>query len=170
MRFKQEGTSDRPLKFVNKFTYLGSNISSTESNVDIRLAKTWNAINLLSIMRKSDLAHKIKRHFFQAVAVSILLYGFTTWTLTKRIEKKFDGNYTRMLYAVLNKSYKQHPTKQQLYSHLPPISQNIQAMRGTAEEVRTNTSNVLLWTPTYGCVSVGRQATIYISSVWTLCS
>ena len=29
-----------------------------------------------------------------------------------------------MLHAVLNKSWKQHPTKQQLYSHLPPISQD----------------------------------------------
>ena len=30
---------------------------------------------------------KIKRSFFQAVVVSILLYGCTTWTLTKRMEK-----------------------------------------------------------------------------------
>ena len=37
-----------------------------------------------------------------------------------------DDNYTRMLHAVLNKSWKQHPTKQQLYGQLPPISQTIQ--------------------------------------------
>ena len=30
---------------------------------------------------------KIKRNFFQAVIVPILLYGCTSWTLTKRIEK-----------------------------------------------------------------------------------
>ena len=40
---------------------------------------------------------KMKRSFFQAVVASILLYGCTTWTLTKRLEKKLDGNYTRML-------------------------------------------------------------------------
>ena len=40
----------------------------------------------------------MKRSFFQAVVVSILLYGCTTWTLTKRLEKKLDGNYTRMQY------------------------------------------------------------------------
>ena len=34
----------------------------------------------------------MKRSFFQAAVVSILLYGRTTWTLTKRIEKKLDGN------------------------------------------------------------------------------
>ena len=42
--------------------------------------------------------------FFQAADVSILVYGCTTWTLTKRMEKKLDGNYTRMVQAVLNMS------------------------------------------------------------------
>ena len=44
---------------------------------------------------------------------------------TTCMEKKLDGKYTRMICAVLNKSWKQHRTKQQLYSHLPPISQMI---------------------------------------------
>ena len=39
----------------------------------------------------------MKRSFFQASGISILLYGCITWTLTKRLEKKLDGNYTRML-------------------------------------------------------------------------
>ena len=60
----------------------------------------------------------MKRCFFQAAVVSILLYGCTTWMLTKRLEKKLDGNYTRMLLSILNKSWRQHPTKLQLYSHL----------------------------------------------------
>ena len=51
---------------------------------------------------KSDLTDKMKRSFFQAAVASILLYGRTTWTLTKRLEKKLDGNYTRMLRAILN--------------------------------------------------------------------
>ena len=51
----------------------------------------------------------MKRSFFQVAVVSILLYGCTTWTLTKRLEKKVDGNYTRMLQAILNKSWRQHP-------------------------------------------------------------
>ena len=45
---------------------------------------------------------KTKHRFFQAAVVSILLYGCTTWTLTKLMEKKLDGNYTRMLQAILN--------------------------------------------------------------------
>ena len=71
----------------------------------------------------------MKRSFFQAAVVSILLYGCTTWTLTKRLEKKLDGNYIRMLRAILNKSWRQHPTKHQLYGHLPPITKTTQVRR-----------------------------------------
>ena len=97
-----EGT---PLKLVDKFTYLGSSVESTEKDIETRLTKAWTAINRLSIIWKSDLTDKMKRSFFQAAVTSILLYGCTTWTLTKRLEKKLDGNYTRMLRAILNKSW-----------------------------------------------------------------
>ena len=93
-----------PLKLVDKFTYLGSSVSSTEKDIDTRLTKAWTAINRLSIIWKSDLTDKMKRSFFQTAVSSILLYGCTTWTLTKRLEKKLDGNYTRMLRAILNKT------------------------------------------------------------------
>ena len=83
----------------------------------------------LSVIWKSDLTDKMKRSFFQAAAVTILLYGCTTWMLTKRMEKKLDGNYTRMLRAILNKSWRQYPSKQPLYGHLPPITKTIQEGR-----------------------------------------
>ena len=65
----------------------------------------------------------------QAAVVSILLYGCTTWTLTKRLEKTLDGNYTRMFWAILNKSWRQHPTGTNYTAHLPPIMKTIQARR-----------------------------------------
>ena len=114
-----DGTS---LKLVDKFTYLGSSVSSTEKDSDTRLTKAWTAIDKLSIIWKSDLTDKMKRSFFLAAVVSILLYGCTTWTLTKRLEKKLEDNYIRMLQAILNKSGRQHPTRHQLYGHLPPIT------------------------------------------------
>ena len=102
------------LKLVDKFTYLGSSVSSTEKDINTQLTKAWTAIDRLSIIWKSDLTDKMKRSFFQAAVVSILLYGCTTWTRTKWLESKLDGNYTRMLRAVLNKSWRQHPTRHQL--------------------------------------------------------
>ena len=117
------------LKQVDKFTYQGSRVSSTEIDIVTRLAKAWTAIDRLSVVWKSDLTDKVKRSFFLAAVVSILQYGCTTWTLTKCMEKKLDGNYTRMLRAIMNKSRRQHPTKQQLYDHLPPVTKTIKATR-----------------------------------------
>ena len=155
------------LKLVDKFTYIGSSVESTEKDIDTRLTKAWTAINRLSIIWKSDLTDKMKRSFFQAAVTSILLYGCTTWTLTKRLEKKLDGNYTRMLGAILNKSWRQHPTRHQLYGHLPPITKTVQVRRtrhaghcwrNRAELIR----DVLLWTRTHGRAKAGRPARTYI--------
>ena len=78
-------------------------VSSTEGDIDTRLANAWTAIDRLT--------DKMKCSFFQPAVVSRLLYGCPTWTLTKRMEKKLDGNYRRMIRAILNKSWRQHPTK-----------------------------------------------------------
>ena len=117
------------LKLDDKFTYQGNSVSSTEKDIDTWLAKAWTAINRLSVIWKSNLTDNMKRSFFQVAAVSILLYGCTTWTLKKRMEKKLDGNYPRMLRAILNKSWKQHLTKQKLYGHLSPITKTIKVRR-----------------------------------------
>ena len=71
-----------PLKLMDKYTFLGSSVSSTENDINMRLAVVWTAIDRLSVMWKADLTDKINRSFFQAAVVSILLYGCTTWTLT----------------------------------------------------------------------------------------
>ena len=96
--------------------------------------------------------------------------GCTTWTLTKRLEKKLDGNYTRMLRAILNKSWRQHPTRHQLYGHLPPITKTIQVRRtrhaGHCWRSRDELiSDVLLWTPTHGRAKAGRPARTYIQQL-----
>ena len=151
------------LKLVDQFTYLGSSVSSTEKDIDTRLTKAWTAINRRSIIWKSDLTDKMKRSFFQAAVVSILQYGCTTWTLTKRLKKKLDGNYTRMLRAILNKSWRQHPTRHQLYGHLPPFTKTIQVRRiRHAEHCKRSKdeliSDVLLWTLAYGQAKAGGPA------------
>ena len=146
------------LKLVDKFTYLGSSVSSTEKDIDTRLTKAWTAIDRLSIIWKSDLTDKMKRSFFQAAVVSILLYGCTTWTLTEQLKKKLDGDYTRMLRAILNKSWWQHPTRHQLYGHLPPITKTIQVKRTrtrrTLLEKQGRTSSVMY---SYGPPHMAKQ-------------
>ena len=107
---------------------------------------------------------------FYAAVASILLYGCTTWTLTKRLEKKLDGNYTRMLRAILNKSWRQHPTRHQLYGHLSPITKTIQVRRtryaGHCWRSRDELiSDVLLWTPTRDRAKARRPARTYIQQL-----
>ena len=86
------------------------------------------------------------------------------------MEKKFDRKYTRMLRAVLNKFWRQHPTKQLLYGHLPPITKLYKLddpdMQDNAGEVRTNVSDVLQWTPSHARAKSGRPAGTYIQQLW----
>ena len=174
MCYNQTGDITTPdgasLKLVDKFAYLGSSVTSTENDIDTRLTKAWKAIDRLSIIWKSDLTDKMKRSFFQTAVVSILLYGCTTWTLNKRLKKKLDGNYTRMLRAILNKSWRQHPTRHQLYGQLPPIMKTIQVRRTRHAEHCWRSkyeliSDVLLWTPAYGQANAGRPARTYIQQL-----
>ena len=107
----------------------------------------------------------MKRSFFQAAVVSILLYR-----CTKRMEKKLDGNNTRMLRAILNKSWRQHPTKHQLYGHLPPITKTIQARRtrhvGHCWRSRDELiSDILQRTSSHGRTKAGRPARTYIQQL-----
>ena len=109
----------------NPFTYLGSNISSIESYANIHIGEAWTAIDRLSTIWESNLCHKIEWEAFQAVVMSVLLYSCTTLTLMKCLEKKLDGNHSKMLCTVLNKYWIHQPTKHLLYGHLPSTSPTI---------------------------------------------
>ena len=77
---------------------------------------------------------------------------------------------TRMLRAILNKSWQQHPTRHQLYGHLPPITKTIQVRRtrhaGHCWRSRDELiRDVLLWIPTHGRAKAGRPARTYIQQL-----
>ena len=69
MRVCYNQTGDIPtrdgthLKLEDKFTYLGSSVSSTEKDIDTRLTKAMTAINRLSIVWKLDLTEKNETQF-----------------------------------------------------------------------------------------------------------
>ena len=149
---------------------------STKHTYHCLTSVIWQRQRRLSIGYRSyaSQTYPIKTNavFFQAAVVSILLYRRATWTLTKCMEKKLDGYCTRMLRVVLNKSWGQHPTKKQLYSHLPPISKTIQIRqtRHVGHCLRSKDeliSDVLRWTPLHGRARVGRPARTYIQQPCT---
>ena len=94
--------------------------------------------------------------------------GTAIWMLIKRMAKKLDGNYTRMLRAVLNKSWWQYPIKQQLYGHLSPITKTIQVRRirhaGHCWRSKDELiSDILLWIPS-------QSYSFSVSSFWVFLS
>ena len=173
MCFNQRGNiatlNSSSRKLVDKFAYLGSSVTSTEKGINTWLAKAWTAIDRLLVIWKSDLTDKIKCSFFRAAIVLILLYGCTTWMLTKHMQKKFDGNYTKMLWAILKKFWRQHPTKQQLYGYLPPITKTIKIRwtrhAGHCWSKDKLLSDVLQWTLSHGRAKAGRPARTYVQQL-----
>ena len=86
--------------------------------------------------------------------------------------KKLDSNYTRTLRADLNKSWRQHLTKQRLYGHLPPIMKTIKVRRTRHagycwRSKDEHISDMLLWTPSHERAKAGWPARTYI---WQLCT
>ena len=89
------------------------------------------AISLVQDLNSHRRIHFQGRNYHKSncnsiAVMSILLCGCTTWTLIMIIKKKLDRDCTRILRAILNKSWKQHPSKPRLYGHLPPITKIIQ--------------------------------------------
>ena len=66
--FNQDGTisiqNGWPLKVGDQFKCFGSNISSLESDVNIRISEAWTAIDSWSNIRELDLSDKIKKKEF----------------------------------------------------------------------------------------------------------
>ena len=74
------------------------------------------------------------------------------------------------IQSILNKSWQQHPTRYQLYGHLPPITKTIQVRRtrhaGHCWRSRDELiRDVLLWIPTHGHAKAGRPARTYIQQL-----
>ena len=117
------------------------------------------------VILKSDQTDRMKRSFFQTVVDTGvgIYYKDAEWTYG---EKAY-GNFTRMLRAIVNKSWRQHPTKQQLYGHQPSIKKTIK-VRQTRHaghcwrNMDELISGVHLWPPSHGQAKARRPARTYI--------
>ena len=79
--FKNDGTSytlnGKLQKFVDQFTYLGGNILSTESDVNICIGKALSVIDRLAIIWKSGLSCKIKKGFSSNSRIRTILWLYS---------------------------------------------------------------------------------------------
>ena len=94
----------------------------------------------------------VRSDFHMTDSLSIAVHDFAS-----RVLMLFsDGNYTGMLRAILNKFWRQHPTKQQLYGHCAG-----HCWRSKDELI----SDILLWTASHEWAKVGRPARTYIQQL-----
>ena len=99
------------------------------TDMKIRIAKAWSALNKMDIVWKSTLNRDLKISFFRATVESVLLYGAESWTLTKTLQTRLNGTFTRLLRTALNISWKQHKTNNELYGELPLVSDTLKLRR-----------------------------------------
>ena len=90
-------------------------------------------------------------YIYMCVCVCVLLIAFLC---------KFRWELHKNAMSHIEESWKQYPTKQQLYCHPPPIFKSIQIRqtRHTGHCWRSKNehiSDILLWTPSQGRVCVG---------------
>ena len=150
--------------------YLGSYISSSKKDFEIRKSQACVACNKLHTIWTSGISTKTKINLFKTCVESILLYGSETWTknLKEKLEKRLDGTYTRLLMKVQNINWKQHFTLEQIYGNLPKVSDVVRMRRncfadhciGLKEKI---ISDLLFWSLPHQ--KRGRNPLIYLETL-----
>ena len=135
-----------------------------------RIALAWSVADKLLKIWKSSLSNAFKLNIFRATVESVLLYGSETWTLTKELEKKLNGCYTRLLRLVQGYTWKDHIKNETLYSNLPKVTEKIQQRRlqlvGHCQRHPEELSHRLVfWTPSHGKRCRGKPAMTYIQQI-----
>ena len=117
------------LNMVEDYVYLGSYISSSEKDFSVRKGMAWSACNDMYKIWTSKLPRRIKIEIFRATIEPILLYGSETWTLSRKLEKRLDGTYTRLLMRAQNISWGRHASVSDIYGNLLHVSALVRSRR-----------------------------------------
>ena len=156
---------------MDKFTYLKSSVSLTETDINTRQAKAWTAIDNLSIIWKSDLTDKVKRSFFPSsgrINTAVWMhYMDPNYTYGEKAWRQSHKNAVSNIKQVPEAA----PHKQQLYGHLPSITKTIKVRRtrhaGHCWKSRDELIiDLLLWTTSYGRAKSGRPARTCIQRLY----
>ena len=163
--------NNKSIEHVKDFTYLGSRLKSTESDIRVRKGKAWGACHSLKKLWNSDLRDALKVRVFVALVESVFLYGSETWTMTKRLTKMVDGCYTRMLRMALGvNQWRDRVSNQALYNGLPKVTSKIAQRRlrlaGHAQRHPELTLHKLvLWDPQHGHANRGRPHLTFLDNL-----
>ena len=101
------------LSVVDKFSYLGSTISNTNSfdaELDSRIGKAATTFGRLRqrVWSNRDLSIKLKIRVYVACVLSILLYCSESWTTYRRHERRLNSFHFRCLRSILGIFWRDH--------------------------------------------------------------
>ena len=145
----------KPLKLEDQFIYLSSNISSIESDFNIRMDCYWQVVDHMKVWSRREDFFSNCDHIVTNIS---LHYLDSNETLDKRAKWE------------LHKSWKQQPFKSVavwllIFNLTNHLSKTSKACWELPEKLKR--SRVLLWTPTHGHTSFGRPAITYIHQLCT---
>ena len=106
--------------------HLGSYIGSTENDIRVRKALSWQALHSLKKVWKSSMNKELKKSLFLATVEATLLHVYgcearTLHALTTKEQNSLDGCYTRMLRMAKNVSWREKVRNEVLYGNLPRV-------------------------------------------------
>ena len=167
MCFNQRGDistlNGSSLKLVDEFIYLGSSVSSTKTDINMRLAKPWTAIDRLSVIWKLDLTDKMKCSFFPSdgrVDTAIWMqymdtnkmYGEKTWP---QLHKNAESNIEQVQETTPHKTVTIRPRTTHHKTIKVRWTRHAEHCWRSRDEL---ISDILLWTSSHGRAKAGRPA------------
>ncbi|XP_047481631.1 uncharacterized protein LOC125034034 [Penaeus chinensis] len=110
---------DQELNVVDKFCTLGSTISTDltlDNEMKVRIGKASTAFSWLRTRAWNNrlLTERTKTRIYETCELSILLYGYETWTTYTRHEKKLNAFHMRHLRRIIGLSWEDHVTNEEV--------------------------------------------------------
>ena len=91
------------IQWVDNFKYLGSVVLSSNTAIKVKKGLAWKAFwKLRNIWKSTTIPTRLKINIFKASCISILLYGFESWIITRTLEKSLNGFATSCYQIILN--------------------------------------------------------------------
>lgn len=91
------------IEWVNNFKYLGSMVKVSETDISTRKALAWAAFwKIKDIFHSKNLPIRLKTNIFQAVCLSVLLYGCESWIITEKLKQSLNSFATNCYRVMLN--------------------------------------------------------------------
>jgi hypothetical protein len=153
--------SGKGLSKAHDFKYLGSHLESTCKDIYVRISLAWSTCRKLDNVWKSELRKDQKHKVFVACVESVLLYGSETWAMTKKLELKINGTYSKLLRRAYRVKWYHFISNANLFGKGKSASEKIKSRRlklaGHCVRHPEVVANLdVLWLPNHGKRKVGR--------------